>query len=95
MSVEGYRYNWPTSIRLPCEKKAYGLEVITSDKERLQGLIIKDTNSKQVLEVFNKNGQRVGRANYTLKEIRKIEIQTMEIMQRFPTADEKEVTTER
>jgi hypothetical protein len=54
-----------------------------------------------VLDLYNRTGQRVGRANYTLKEIRKIEIQTMEIMQLDPlpetqkeAASEKELTNE-
>ncbi len=25
MEVEGHRYNWPNAVRLPKEKKAYGL----------------------------------------------------------------------
>ncbi len=32
MEVEGHRYNWPNAVRLPKDKKAYGLEVITVDK---------------------------------------------------------------
>jgi hypothetical protein len=43
------------------------MEIVTADKERLQGLIIKDTNSKHAMDIYNRNGQRVGRANYTLK----------------------------
>jgi hypothetical protein len=32
MEVEGHRYSWPNAVRLPREKKAYGLEVVTADK---------------------------------------------------------------
>lgn len=72
MEVEGHRYNWPNAVRLPKDKKAYGLEVITTDKERLQGIIIKDGNAKHAVDIYNKSGQRVGRGSYTIKEIHKI-----------------------
>jgi hypothetical protein len=76
-NADGYKYDWANAIRLPKEAKAYGLEIITADKERLQGLILKDSNhNKNSLEIYNRKGVKVGKANYMLKEIKKIEIQT-------------------
>ena len=29
---DGYKYEWMSSVRLPKEKKAFGIEIITTDK---------------------------------------------------------------
>ena len=77
MQAQGTRYEWSSAVRLPSDKKAYGIEITTEDKEKLQGLILKDHHAKSSLEIYNKKGLKVGKVNYSLKEIKKIEIQTL------------------
>lgn len=60
------------SVRLPKDKKAYGIEILTADKEKLQGLIIKEGNTKPTIEIFNRAGKKAGKINYSLKEVKKI-----------------------
>jgi len=73
---------------LPKEQTTYGLDVITSDKERLQGLIIRDSNYlKNTMELFDKLGKNVGNVTFNLKEVKKVEIQTMEIMEELPNCE--------
>lgn len=73
---------------MPKEQTTYGLDVITSDKERLQGLIIRDSNYlKNTMELFDKLGKNVGNVTFNLKEVKKVEIQTMEIMEELPNCE--------
>ena len=71
--AEGYKREWNSTIRLPTDKKAFGLEIITEEKERLQGLIIRDQNSsKNKVEIFNQQGEPVGNAVFAMKLMKKI-----------------------
>lgn len=89
LQAQGTKYEWSNAVRLPKEKKAYGIEITTEDKEKLQGLILKDANhTKSSLEIYNRKGFKVGKVNYSLKEIKKIEIQTLEIMEMQPVPEE-------
>lgn len=91
MHAQGTKYEWPNAVRLPREKKAYGIEITTEDKEKLQGLILKDAHhAKSSLEIYNRKGLKVGKVNYSLKEIKKIEVQTLEIMEMQPVPEEEE-----
>jgi hypothetical protein len=58
----------------------------------LQGLIIRDPNySKNTVELFDRLGKNVGNVTFILKEVKKIEIQTMELMEELPNSGEEPI----
>lgn len=82
MSInKGYKKEWNRAIRLPKDSKAFGVEMYTHNRQKLQGLILKDGNyNKNCVELYNSQGKKVGNMIYNLKELKKIEIQTLEMV---------------
>lgn len=65
---DGYKKEWNRAIRLPNDSKAFGVEIYTAYKQKLQGLIIKDSNyNKNCIELYNSQGKKVGNMTYSLK----------------------------